>query len=504
MTDFTDLPDLAVETLGGAVLHANDEFFADKENLLKPHTPEWREHAYTERGKWMDGWETRRRREPGHDFCIVRLGLPGMVRGIVVDTAYFRGNFPAECAVDGCAIPEVLDVDRALDPATEWTALVPRSALRGDTKNAFPVTAAVRVTHVRLSIFPDGGVARLRVHGEVVPDWPRIAREGGLLDLAALENGARALVCSDMFFGSRHNLILPGRPADMSGGWETRRRRGPGHDWNVVQLGAPGTVRRIEVDTAHFKGNAPARVSVEACDAPLASVEALVANQVAWRTLLPLSRAQPHTRHVFEEELRCVGRVTHLRLNVFPDGGVARLRAFGEPELPDPARPALDRLNALPRDQAVAQLRVFCASSRWAQRMADLRPFEDGPALLRQAERAFWQLSEADWMEAFAAHPRIGERISPHDHEAQAHSQAEQAGIAAASARTAQAIADGNRAYEAKFGFLYLVCASGRSGDELLGLLEARLTRPRDEEVRTAAEEQAKILRLRIRRWLTA
>ena len=491
MNDFTDLIDLAAEELGGAVLLANDEFFAGKENLLKAHAAEWREHDYTDRGKWMDGWETRRRRDPGSDWCIIRLGLPGVIRGVVVDTAYFKGNYPAECSLEGAIIADALDLEGAA--RAEWIEILPRVALKGDSRNPFAISDGRRFTHLRFNLYPDGGVARLRVYGEALPDLRRLQRFSGLVDLAALENGARSLVCSDMFFGSRNNLLLPGRPRDMSSGWETRRRRGPGHDWNIVRLGVPGVLRRLEIDTTHFKGNAPGRCRVEVCDAPGAGVDALTGDAVDWRTLLPETRTQPHTRHHFEDGLRSAGRATHLRLSVFPDGGVARLRAWGEPEIEDARAGVVSRLNATPRGEAVATLRTFCGSLRWAERMADARPFEDAAALYRVADRAFWSLLEADFLEAFAAHPRVGDR------QGSAWSQAEQGGVGDAERDELAAL---NAQYLEKFGFVFLICATGRGGAELLGELKRRLASTRPEEIRTAAEEQAQILRLRIGKWL--
>ncbi len=323
---FTDLVDLAAERLGGAVLLANDEFFAPKEALLRAAAPEWREHEYTDRGKWMDGWETRRRRTPGHDWCLVRLGLPGIVRGVVVDTSYFRGNFPEACELEGTEVEGVPDPEvLAGDPRTRWHALVPRSSLAGDARNAFAVTCPERLTHVRLSIHPDGGVARLRVHGEARPA-PALFAAGHVFDLAAMEHGGYVELCSDMFFGHRQNLILPGRSTHMGDGWETRRRRGPGHDWSIVRLGARGSVARVELDTDHFKGNAPGRCSLEWCDAPGASAEAL-ASAVEWQPLLAEAPLQPHARHGWEVPAGVVA--THVRLNIFPDGGVARLRVIG-------------------------------------------------------------------------------------------------------------------------------------------------------------------------------
>jgi allantoicase len=327
MTDFTELPDLAAERLGGRVVAASDEFFAPKEALLKAAPAEWREEAYTERGKWMDGWETRRRRTPGHDWCMVRLGAPGVVRGVVVDTALFRGNYPEACALDACDLPGPLDPE-ALESEALWTELLPRSPLEGDAANRFATPKPRRATHLRLRIYPDGGVARLRVHGEVTPAWTGFALSGGEVDLAALENGGWVPVCSDMFFGHRQNLILPGRSLFMGDGWETRRRRGPGHDWAVVRLGAPGAVHRVEIDTDHFKGNAPARASLEGVHAPDATVETLTDPATPWTPLLPETRLHPDARHRFEA-LEDAGVLTHVRLNVFPDGGVARLRLWG-------------------------------------------------------------------------------------------------------------------------------------------------------------------------------
>jgi allantoicase len=315
LTAFTELVDLASERLGGAAVAANDEFFAPKENLLKVEKPVFREHEYTDRGKWMDGWETRRRREPGHDWCVVRLGLPGVIHGVCVDTAFFRGNFPESCSLEGAAGED-----------GPWEEILPQTPLRGDAENLFPIGSERRFTHVKLHIYPDGGVARLRVYGVVLPDPERLSRDGDI-DLAALENGALVVAASDMFFGPRHNLILPGPPRGMHDGWETRRRRGPGHDWAVVRLAVPGEVRRVEVDTTWFKGNAPGSCTVEVTENadPLSDG----AQRARWREILPEVPLRPDAVHGFENEVRPFPGATHARLNIFPDGGVARLRLFG-------------------------------------------------------------------------------------------------------------------------------------------------------------------------------
>ncbi|MBA3340590.1 MAG: allantoicase, partial [Gemmatimonadaceae bacterium] len=266
MAPFIDLIDLAAERLGGAVIAANDEFFAPKESLLKSGMPEWREGAYTERGKWMDGWETRRRRTPGHDWAIIRLGAPGIVRGVVIDTAYFTGNYPERASIDACGIEGTPSGESLATDESVWQPLLAERSLGGNTANAFEVDGAdSRITHLRLNIFPDGGIARLRVHGEVVPD-ENVFATGRQVDLAAMENGGFVESCSDMHYGHRQNLILPGRSTHMGDGWETKRRRGPGHDWTIVRLARRGVIEWVELDTDHFKGNAPGSCMLEWCE----------------------------------------------------------------------------------------------------------------------------------------------------------------------------------------------------------------------------------------------
>jgi len=323
--NFTQLIDLASEKLGGAVLHANDDFFAQKENLIKPAQPIWIEGKYTDDGKWMDGWETRRRRSPRlgepFDWCLIRLGMPGEVKGVVVDTAYFRGNFPSHCSLEACTVDGNADVGGLL--AAEWKEILPVSQLNGDSLNEFAVSESGRVTHLRFKIYPDGGVARLRVHGNVIPNWEALRQRNSEVDLAAAENGGDIIAASDEFFGHRQNLIMPGLARDMSDGWETRRRRGPGHDWCIASLGAAGRITRIEVDTSYFRGNYPESCSLEG------GVLSGDIDSTDWRELLPMSKLQAHTRHVFVAELNEMGNITHVRFNIHPDGGVSRLHLFG-------------------------------------------------------------------------------------------------------------------------------------------------------------------------------
>jgi allantoicase len=333
MTDeFTRLPDLASRRLGGGVVSANDELFAERENLIKPEAPAYSTYTFGHKGQVYDGWETRRRREPGHDHAIVRLGAAGVVRGVIVDTAFFKGNYPPEVSVEGTGIegyPSPSELEEA-----EWLPLVPRSPVKGDSQNPFPVDAPQRCTHVRLAMYPDGGVARLRVHGEVVPD-PRFLAAGPV-DLAALANGGVVTGCSNMFYSSPTNLISPGEARVMGEGWETARRRDDGNDWVEFALAGPGTPRLAELDTRYFVGNAPGWASLRSLDGQT--------------ELLPRTRLQPDTRHLFR--LPGTDEVSGVRLDVFPDGGLARVRLYGELSSHGLAELGRRWLNSLPAGQA--------------------------------------------------------------------------------------------------------------------------------------------------------
>ncbi|MBA3886350.1 MAG: allantoicase [Acidobacteria bacterium] len=324
---FTRLADLASARTGGRPLAASDDFFAPKSNLVQPAPAIFIPGKYTSRGKWMDGWESRRRRSPGHDWCVVQLGMRGRIRGVDVDTSFFTGNYPSHCSIDA------LDTSRAPGPklcstqGAPWLTVLPKVELRGDSHNDLAVDDERPFTHVRLNIFPDGGVARLRVYGDVAVSWSKVAPRGRVVDLALIRHGGIVLAVSDMHYGAKDNMLMPDRARDMSDGWETRRRRGPGHDWAIVRLGAPGVVSRIEIDTSHFKGNYPDTASVEGCMIPGAGVDELAG--AAWTELLAPSKLRAHHRHFFSKELRRVGPVSHVRLNIVPDGGVSRLRVYG-------------------------------------------------------------------------------------------------------------------------------------------------------------------------------
>jgi allantoicase len=505
MKDFTQLADLASERLGGRVLDASDDFFAPKGNLLKESNPIFIEGKYTARGKWMDGWETRRRRSPGHDWCTIRLGLPGMIRGIVVDTSFFTGNFPERFSLEGCDLGErhpcKNEKSRLRSEKTKWEQIFPETSLKGDSQNLFAVDQSCRFTHLRLNIYPDGGVARLRVHGEAVPGHGLLSR--GEINLVAVENGGSVVVSSDQFYGAPRNLLMPYRAKNMGDGWETKRRRGPGHDWVVLKLGVPGTIHRVEVDTAHFKGNYPDSCALQAASARNSAVDARNDSLLTWEEVLPNTKLKANRRHVFTN-LRPAGVATLVRFQIFPDGGVSRLRLFGRAHGPADPTKSLERFNRLPRQRALRALLDCCGSKKWAQQMTARRPFASESELFEAADKTWSALVREDRLEAFRHHPQIGESRAKAKQSATASrwSAKEQSSAQRATPEVLEALAAQNRAYAEKFGYVFLICAAGKSSDEILSALRQRLPNDPDTELRIAAEEQRKITRLRLEKLL--
>jgi allantoicase len=475
--------DLAARRLGGLVVAASDEWFGSKEALLVPQPPVFDPTTYGTRGKVMDGWETRRHSPTGDDWVIIRLGVPGVVRDVVVDTTHFRGNAPQRCALDGCVAtghPSPDDLRRAA-----WVPLLPAGPLEPDRQNRFTVTAARRVTHVRLTIAPDGGVARLRLLGDVVDDLRVSADRHGSLDLASVRHGGRIVAASEEFFSPADNLLMGGDARDMHDGWETRRRRDDGHDWVVVALATTGLVDRVEVHTTHFLGNHPLACAVDVCDAPVAPAE-----DTAWHEVVAASPLGPHARHVFD--VAAPRPATHLRLRIHPDGGVARLRAHGRVTGDGWRRAGVRWIDAAPEADAAETLAFCCGSRRWVEQMVAHRPYGSFPALAAAADEVWAALDRDDRLEAFAAHPRIGDRSGPE------HTRREQAGTFGADPATLQALVEGNHAYEDRFGHVFLINASGRSAEEMLAALRQRLSNDPDTELDVAAEQQRQITRLRL------
>jgi allantoicase len=343
---------------------SNDAFFAEAENLLLPHEPV-RHDEFGHKGKVYDGWETRRRRSAGQDWVVVRLGVPGIVRGVVVDTSFFTGNYPTAASLDGIGVeghPTAAELS-----TMDWEPLLPVSGLDGDARNAFGVESSRRVTHVRLTIHPDGGVARLRVHGTPVAD-PR-PLDAGPVDLAALENGAAVTGCSNEFYSKPAQLISPGLARSMGEGWETARRRQPGNEWVAVRLAGAGAITLAELDTSYFLGNAPESARLTGCPAG-----GDPADPAAWVELLPRTRLLPDTRHRFV--LPATTEVTDARLDAYPDGGMARLRLWGRLSAAGRSRLGRTWFDALPDAQAAAVL----AAAGLPAGLAGLRPTLDaGP-----------------------------------------------------------------------------------------------------------------------------
>jgi len=471
------MTDLISSAVGGRIVACNDEFFAEAVNLIETADPVWREGHYTDRGKWMDGWETRRRREPGHDWCVVALGIPGRVRSVTIDTSYFTGNYPEAFSVDACGPGS----DDRLEGAT-WVEILPRTDLAGDATVTFQVDDSHRITHLRLNIFPDGGVARLRVHGDPIPGMTVVCPEGSSTDLVSSLVGGAAIDASDVHYSPPSNLLRPTEPAGMWDGWETRRRRGPGNDWATFRLGLPGIVEMVEVDTRHFKGNAPGWVSIGLSD-----------DGQSWEELV--SRVEVDPDQVNLVSIGSPASAAFLRLDIHPDGGVARLRVRGTPD-PDAAGGLrLVYVNSLFDDEVRRLFHTACSAETWVTRMMAGRPYLEVGSLFSAADAVFDEFGEDDWLEAFGGHPRIGERGDEAANR-------EQAGTTGAEETVLAELAEVNRAYERTMGFTYIVYATGKTAEEMLTLAKSRLGNSREEEIAIAAGEQRAITATRLRRML--
>jgi len=325
---------LLSEAMGAKALLSSDDFFAGMENLVKPKDAIFIADKYTDLGKWMDGWESRRKREEGYDWCILRLGVAGVVQSFDIDTAHFLGNHAPIASIEACYAPDCDDSEEGL-LALPWHALLEQVPLNRGAQNIFTTGSGEVITHVRLNIFPDGGVARLRAYGDPTPSWTKSVDDEGYnlrdseVDLAALRNGGRALLCSDMFFGVMSNLIAPGRARVMGEGWETRRSRRVGYDWIIVELGARGDVSAVVMDTNHFKGNFAESADLLGVDAQGVDLITLSSDELEWRPLVNRTKLLAHEERIFRSEVEAIGPITHVKLRIYPDGGVSRLRVYG-------------------------------------------------------------------------------------------------------------------------------------------------------------------------------
>ena len=318
--------DLASERLGGKVVFSTDDFFAEKENLIKEGRGIFIEDKYTDRGKWMDGWESRRKRTPGHDWAVLKLGAQGKIKGFDIDTNHFLGNHPPFASVEAIHISEDIDWSTADD--LDWDEILVKSPLDPGSQHFFEVATDKVYTHVRLHIYPDGGVARFRVYGEVVKDWTLVDTEQ-IIDLALANNCGKALACNDMFFSAMDNLISPSSGKNMGDGWETKRNRTPNNeDWVILRLGHLGEIKKIIVDTKHFKGNYPDSCTIDYCN--VTNDEAVLNNNVQWNPLLKNKKLSANQEHHFEQStIENHAAVSHIKLKIYPDGGISRLRILG-------------------------------------------------------------------------------------------------------------------------------------------------------------------------------
>ena len=318
---FTKLTDLAAERLGGEALSCSDDFFAEKENMLKPGRGIFIADKYTDRGKWMDGWESRRKRSPGHDWCIIKLAAPGIIRGADIDTNHFLGNHPPFASIDACYHSGDFDPVNAV-----WKEILTKSPLQPGSQNLYSIEDLSVYTHIRLNIYPDGGVARLKIYGEVFKDW-NLIEDNAIVDLASALNGAKSVLCNDMFFSHMDNLIMPGRGVNMGDGWETRRNRTPNNkDWVIVRLAHKGMIEEILIDTCHFKGNYPDSCMIEG---GIIEKETDITSFDQWNVVLPPSKLSADNEHFFKSEIVSHGPFTHVRLTIFPDGGISRMKLWG-------------------------------------------------------------------------------------------------------------------------------------------------------------------------------
>ena len=334
MNDVLGIPDfarhlvnLASPRLGAKTLSCSDDFFAPMERILQDGEPVFIADKFDDHGKWMDGWESRRRRGGGFDHLVIQLGTRGIIRGVDIDTRYFTGNYPPKASI------EVADGGHSNQPgALAWRELLSETPLGPDCHHYVSISDPEPSTHLRLNIFPDGGVARLRVYGEPLPDWTRLSIEE-IAELSAIENGGRIAGFNNAHYGNPWVILTAGRGMNMGDGWETRRRREPGNDWILVRLGIPGVIEHLEIDTAHFKGNYPDQCSVQAALVNDLNDEDLIKTASGWPDLLPPTKMEMDHQHFFESDsLKELGAVNCLRLNIFPDGGISRFRAFGKPQ----------------------------------------------------------------------------------------------------------------------------------------------------------------------------
>ena len=313
---------LADPRIGSKIIFKTDDFFAAAHRILKTDIPVFKDGLFDKHGKWMDGWETRRRRSKGYDYLVLKLGKPGKIFDIDIDTSHFNGNQPTHASLEGCFSRS------KQNKKTRWTRLLGKKKLGPNKNHNFKSQNKSTFNYIRLNIFPDGGVARLRLYGKIEIDKKTINNKN--INLTSVLNGASIVGCNNEHFGRAENIIAPGKGKNMGDGWETRRSRGKNFDWLIIKFGKPGLIKKLEIDTHHFKGNYPDSCSIQtAIINKDLSNKSIVRNSKNWKFILNKSKLSAHKKHVFKKFLIKRNKENYLKINIYPDGGISRIRAFG-------------------------------------------------------------------------------------------------------------------------------------------------------------------------------
>ena len=313
---------LADPRIGSKIIFKTDDFFAAAHRILKTDIPVFKDGLFDKHGKWMDGWETRRRRSKGYDYLVLKLGKPGKIFDIDIDTSHFNGNQPTHASLEGC-------FSRSKpNKKTKWTRLLGKKKLGPNKNHNFKSQNKSTFNYIRLNIFPDGGVARLRLYGKIEIDKKTINNKN--INLTSVLNGASIVGCNNEHFGRAENIIAPGKGKNMGDGWETRRSRGKNFDWLIIKFGKPGLIKKLEIDTHHFKGNYPDSCSIQtAIINKDLSNNLIVKNSKNWKFILNKSKLSAHKKHVFKKFLIKRNKENYLKINIYPDGGISRIRTIG-------------------------------------------------------------------------------------------------------------------------------------------------------------------------------
>tara|TARA_Y100000590_G_scaffold469042_1_gene654591 strand:+ start:3514 stop:4503 length:990 start_codon:yes stop_codon:yes gene_type:complete len=316
--------DLANPILGTKIHSFSDEFFAAAKRVINPSPPIFKENFFDNHGKWMDGWETRRRRSKGNDYIVIKLGKPGKINLIDIDTSFFNGNQPEYAEIEGC-----FTKNNNLKNI-KWRKITKRKKIKPNTRNFFKTISSLTYTHIRLNIYPDGGIARIRLFGSIDLSLQKIS-DNKRINFTSLFNGSYIIACSDEHFGNTNNILLPGKSKNMGNGWETRRRRGKGYDWLIIKLGIIGSPNIFEINTHHFKGNYPDCFSIQGIlDKKNQSVNSIVNKSKTWKTIIKKTKLKPNSSLKIKIDQNIKKKINYIKLNIYPDGGISRFRAFGK------------------------------------------------------------------------------------------------------------------------------------------------------------------------------